>query len=137
MKEFEKKDENHKILVCKINQLYKEGMDQKALYDTVRGIWSVSKESVKDVDYVFGVYQSVIIAVYKPTKWFVYGDAKGTKDEIKREDINKKDSKNDNKLFFIDERCEEGDFNQKDANEQFYIGKYISNLKGQNPIKYL
>lgn len=73
--ELEEKDIRHKILVIKINKLYKRGMDEKVLYDAVRGVWRASKEKVKTVDYVFGVYNSLIVAVYKPSQWFVFKEA--------------------------------------------------------------
>lgn len=49
-----------------INQLYKQGMDEDTLYDAVRGVWKASYKKVQMVDYVFGVYNSLIVAVYKP-----------------------------------------------------------------------
>ena len=42
-------------MVVKINQLYQREMDEKILYNSVRGIWRASKERVKTVEYVFGV----------------------------------------------------------------------------------
>ena len=72
----EEKDIRHKILVIKINRLYQRGMDEKVLYDAVRGVWRVSKEKVRTVEYVFGVYNSLIVAVYKPSEWFVCKEAK-------------------------------------------------------------
>ena len=68
-------DIRHRILVIKINRLYHRNMDLDALYDSVRGVWRASKEKVKTIDYVFGVYNSLIVAVYKPTEWFVCKDA--------------------------------------------------------------
>ena len=40
-------DIRHRILVIKINRLYQRGMDSKALYDSVRGIWRASLEKVR------------------------------------------------------------------------------------------
>ena len=57
-------DIRHRILVIKINRLYHRNMDLDALYDSVRGVWRASKEKVKTIDYVFGVYNSLIVAVY-------------------------------------------------------------------------
>ena len=48
---------------------------KEALYDSVRGIWRASLERVKTVEYVFGVYNSLIVAVYKPTTWYVCKEA--------------------------------------------------------------
>ena len=100
----EEKDIRHKILVIKINRLYQKGMDEKVLYDAVRGVWRASKENVKTVEYVFGVYNSLIVAVYKPSEWFVCKEAK---DKLPRQDI-VLTPKTENRVFFVDERYEQG-----------------------------
>lgn len=131
----EEKDIRHKILVIKINRLYQRGMDEKVLYDAVCGVWRVSKEKVRTVEYVFGVYNSLIVAVYKPSEWFVCKEAK---DRLPRQDI-VLTPKTENRLFFVDERYEQGF--PLDENESFYIGKSIDGLQlnqsAQNPITYL
>ena len=131
----EEKDIRHKILVIKINRLYQRGMDEKVLYDAVRGVWRASKEKVRTVEYVFGVYNSLIVAVYKPSEWFV---CKEEKDRLPRQDI-VLTPKTENRVFFVDERYEQGFL--LDENESFYIGKSIARLKlnqsAQNPITYL
>lgn len=133
--ELEEKDIKHRILVIKINRLYQRGMDDKVLYDTVRGIWRVSKERVRTVEYVFGVYNSLIVVVYKPSKWFMCKEAK---DRLPRQDI-VLTPKTENRLFFVDKRYERG--LPLDENEEFYLGKSIAGLKmnqsAQNPITYL
>ena len=133
--ELEEKDIKHRILVIKINRLYHIDMDEKLLYDVVRGVWRVSKEKVKTMEYVFGVYNSLIVAVYKPSEWFVCKEAK---DILPRQDI-VLTPKTENRLFFVDERYEHGF--PLDENEEFYIGKSIARLKlnqsAQNPITYL
>ena len=127
-------DIKHKILVIKINRLYQRNMDSDALYDSVRGVWRASKEKVRSIDYVFGVYNSLIVAVYKPTEWFVCKDAK---DRLPRQDI-VLTPKTENRVFFVDESYEQG--LPMDENAQFYYGKSIADLKlnqsAQNPITY-
>ena len=93
----EEKDIRHKILVIKINRLYQRGMDEKVLSDAVCGVWRVSKEKVRTVEYVFGVYNSLIVAVYKPSEWFVCKEAK---DRLPRQDI-VLTPKSENRLFFL------------------------------------
>lgn len=133
--ELEKKDIKHRILVIKINRLYQRKMGEDVLYDAVRGVWRVSKEKVKTVEYVFGVYNSLIVAVYKPSKWFVCKDAK---DRLPRQDV-VLTPKTEKRLFFVDDRYEQG--LTLDENEAFYLGKSIAGLKlnqsAQNPITYL
>lgn len=129
----EEKDIKHSILIIKINRFYNPKMNDKEIYDTVRGLWRVSKDRVKKIDYVFGVYNSLIVGVYKPTKWFV---AKDAQDRLPREeDLDAVG----NRLFFIDESFENGI--EPDDNQKFYLWKSINNLKKnqktQNPISYL
>ena len=61
--ELKEEDIKHKILVIKINKLYRKNMSSNELYDCVRGIWRASMSNVKTVDYVIGVYNSLIVAV--------------------------------------------------------------------------
>lgn len=131
--EFEENDIGHKILVNKINKLYQRGMDEKVLYDAVRGVWRLSKKRVKKVEYVFGVYNSLIVAVYKPSEWFVCKDAE---DRLPRQVV--LTPENEDKLFFVDESFEQG--LSPDENEKRYLGKSIARLKNQsaqNPSTYL
>ena len=133
--ELEEKDIKHRILVIKINKLYQRGMDDKVLYDAVRGVWRVSKEKVRTVEYVFGVYNCLIVAAYKPSEWLACKEAK---DRLPRHDI-VLTPKTENRLFFVDERYEQG--LPFDEYETFYIGKSIAGFKlnqsAQNPITYL
>lgn len=133
--ELQETDIKHKILVIKINKLYQRGMDADTLYDAVRGVWRASINRVEQVDYVFGVYNSLIVAVYKPTKWYVCKEAK---DRLPRQDI-VLTSKTENRLFFVDDGYENGQ--PLDDAAQFYLYKSIASLKlnqsAQNPITYL
>lgn len=131
----EEKDIRHKILVIKVSKFYKKGMDEKTLYETVRGVWRVSKKKVKEVEYVFGVYNSLIVAVYKLSAWFVCKEAK---DRLPKQN-NVLTPKTENRLFFVDERYEQG--LPPDENQSFYMYKSIAGFKlnklAQNPITYL
>ena len=64
-------DIQHSIMVIKINKRYRRDMSATELYDVVRGIWRASLNSIKrrKVEYVFGVYNQLIVAVYKPDEW--------------------------------------------------------------------
>ena len=77
-------DIKHRILIIKVNRLYQRNMDRNALYDSVRGVWRASMKRVQTVNYVFGVYNSLIVAVYKPTEWFI---CKNAKDRLPRQDV--------------------------------------------------
>lgn len=133
--ELGEKDIHHRILVIKINKLYRRNMSADELYDSVRGVWRASLDNVKKVDYVFGVYNSIIVAVYKPSEWFICKDAK---EKLPRQDI-ELSPRTENRVFFVDEDYESG--RPYDENEAFYYGKSIAGLKvnqsAQNPITYL
>lgn len=127
-------DIKHKVMIIKINKLYRRNMDKKTLYNSIRGVWRASINRVQTVEYVFGVYNSLIVAVYKPTHWYVCKDAK---DKLPRQDI-KLTPQIENRVFFVDENFEKEKV--MDEAQQFYLHKSIANLKlnqsAQNPITY-
>ena len=92
-------------------------------------------QKVKTVDYVFGVYNSLIVVVFKPTHWYVCKDAK---DKLPKHSIILTE-KTENRIFFIDEGYERDE--PMDIAQRFYYGKCITSLKvnknAQNPITYL
>lgn len=133
--ELRPEDIRHRIMVIKINRLYRRGIDKRVLYDAVRGVWRVSKERAKNIEYVFGVFNSLIVAVYRPSVWYVCKEAG---DKLPRQDV-ELTPQTGNRLFFVDEGFENG--LPHDDNERFYYGKSIAQLKvnrsAQNPITYL
>ncbi len=126
----------HSILVIKINKLYRRGMSEAELYDTVRGCWAASIKSIeaRKVKYVFGVYNGLIIAVYKPDEWHYCYEMIDVpqKDLLKPEDY----EKIKNRIYFT---CK--DYSVLDEEGRFYLNKSLANLKvnqtAQNPITYL
>lgn len=132
----EVEDIKHSILVIKINKLYRRGMTEKELYDTVRGFWVASLKSIKErkVEYVFGVYNSLIVGVYKPDVWHYCYEMI---DIPQRNSLTPADYERlKNRIYFI---CD--DYRKLDECGRFYLHKSISNLKinqsSQNPISYL
>lgn len=133
--ELQESDIRHKIMIIKINKLYQKGMEENVLYDSVRGIWRASIDRAKNVEYVFGVYNSLIVAVYKPTSWYVCKDAL---DKLPKH-IARLTAITENRIFFVDEGFEAHTI--LDEPERFYLYKSIAGLKvnqsAQNPITYL
>lgn len=126
-------DIKHKIMFIKINKLYERGMDSRDLYDAVRGVWRAAIDKAKKVEYVFGVYNLQIVAVYKPSRWYVCKDAAN---RLPRKDL-ELSSEIENRIFFEDDDYKN---DRADANVEFYCGKSISNLMNktaQNPITYI
>ena len=132
----EAQDIKHSILVIKINKLYRKNMSQAELYDSVRGFWNASLKSIKarKVEYVFGVYNGLIVAVYKPDEWHYAYEMIDIpqKSIMKPEDYERLKKR----VYFI---CK--DYHVLDEDGRFYLNKSIVNLKvnqsAQNPITYL
>lgn len=132
----EKEDIKHSILVIKINKLYRRGMSEEELYDAVRGFWAASLKSIeaRKVKYVFGVYNGLIVGVYKPDVWH-YGYE--MIDIPQRGILTPEDYERiKNRVYFV---C--NDYQNLDDEGQFYLHKSIIKLKvnqsAQNPITYL
>ena len=132
----EKEDIKHSILVIKINKLYRRGMSEEELYDAVRGFWAASLKSIeaRKVKYVFGVYNGLIVGVYKPDVWH-YGYE--MIDIPQRGILTPEDYERiKNRVYFV---C--NDYRNIDDEGQFYLHKSIVKLKvnqsAQNPITYL
>ena len=126
----------HNILVIKINKLYRPNMSNYEIYDAVRGMWRVSLNSIKskDIRYVFAVYNSLIVGVYKPDEWhYVYENI-----DLPQRDKMDNDTfeRLKNRVYFICER-----YNELDDEGCFYLHKSIAELKvnqsAQNPVSYL
>ncbi len=132
----EVEDIKHSILVIKINKLYRRGMSQAELYDSVRGYWAVSLKSIRErkVEYVFGVYNGFIVAVYKPDEWhYIHEKIDAPQSDLLKEEDYKRLK---NRVYFT---CK--DYSVLDEDGCFYLNKSIVNLKvnqsAQNPITYL
>lgn len=129
-------DIKHGILVIKINKLYRRDMSDDELYDAVRGYWKASLNSIKTrkIEYVFGVYNGLIVAVYKPDEWhYIHEKINAPQREILADEDYERLKK---RIYFV---CE--DYKKLDEDGQFYLHKSIVDLKAnqsaQNPITYL
>ncbi len=129
--ELKPEDIKHSILVIKINKMYRRDMNEEELYNAVRGFWNCSLNSIKSrkVEYVFGVYNGLIVAVYKPDEWHYTREMI----DIPQKDILTSDDleKLKNRVYFI---C--NNYKEKNETEKFYLYKSINN-SSQNPITYL
>lgn len=131
-----KEDIKHSILVIKINKLYRRGMTDADLYDSVRGYWNASLKSINDkkVEYVFGVYNGLIVAVYRPDEWhYAYEMIDAPQRDILTPEGFERLK---NRVYFV---CK--DYKKLDQDGKFYLNKSIIDLKAnqsaQNPITYL
>ena len=127
-------DIKHKLLVIKVNKLYNRHMSATETYDIVRGIWNASIIRASQADYVLGVYNSLIIACYKPNRWYKVSEC--TVDKLPKHTQDSDLSNMQNRIFF---ECD--NFETLDENQLFYLNKSIENMKhiqkSQNPISYI
>ena len=127
-------DIRHNILVIKINRLYRRDMTPKEIYDATRGNWVASLNRAKKMDYIFAVYNQLIVGVYKPDEWHLVKELIGVPRPEEFE--NGMDEKVAKRIYFISHR-----FDLLDENQKFYLHKSIARLKvsptAQNPITYL
>lgn len=127
-------DVRHKILVIKVNKLYERDMSTKEVYEIVRGVWRANISKAKQVEYVLGVYNNLIVACYKPDRWYSVSDVdiKELPNHVKIDDL-----KNIQKRILFE--CD--DISALDENQLFYLNKSIEQLgyiqKSQNPIIYI
>ena len=128
-------DIKHNILVIKINRLFHWNMTPKELYDATRGNWIVSiSRARREIDYVFAVYNQLIVAVYKPDEWHYVREMIDA--PRPHEFKNGLDENIARRAYFISKNYE-----TLDDNQQFYLHKSIAELtvnqSAQNPITYL
>ena len=129
-------DIKHNILVIKINKLYRRGMSDCEIYDSVRGMWNASIKSIeqREVKYVFAVYNGLIVGVYKPDEWhYVYEQIDLPQHDLMDDETFERLK---NRIYFI---CR--DYKNLDDDGKAYLHKSIAGLKvnqsAQNPITYL
>lgn len=60
------------VLLIRINQLYRPGMDSESLYEATRGVWTcgIRREKAR---YAFAVYHGVVREAYEIEKWHKAG----------------------------------------------------------------
>lgn len=133
-KEIDENDIKHHLLVIKVNRLYRRNMTAGQIYEAVRGCWigryPYKMDRLKKVQYVLGVYNDLIIGVYRPSKWaYVEDDPTGVPERDKGNIVLNK------RVYFRDFAFE----NDEDLDEvqKFYLHKSVAQIKkvdrSQNP----
>lgn len=127
-------DIKHKVVFIKIAKSYRRDMSAEELYDVIRGVWNNKIENARFAEYILGVHNSLIVAVYKPTKWYRCKDAL----EKLPKHIEVLSNEIEERIFFVDEDFESG--KPYDENQAFYYGKsvfeYKKVQKSTNPFVY-
>lgn len=127
----EEADITEPVILIRINQLYRYGMDAASLYDATRGIWVIGPRR-EYAEYAFSVFKGIVMEVYKIKHPWHQAGKQETFYET-RPDCNE--------LFEIDPpRWEfEGEVAEKEIRDKYLkksVKRYLSN-GSQNPIKYV
>jgi hypothetical protein len=62
-----------RLILIRINKLYRYGMSDSDLYDATRSAWRVDADRCKRAEYALAVFQGVVREVYAITGWFPAG----------------------------------------------------------------
>lgn len=112
-----KTEVKEKALFIRINKAYRDGMSKEELFKVTSFSWRLALEKARQVDYVFSIYQGIIVEIYKPIEWY----------EVKDIDTDP------NRIAFHGEAAEE-------TIRDRYIGKSVKHYFKQgesNPCKYI
>jgi len=117
------------ILLIRINQLFRHGMDPEELYEATRGVWKIGARR-NSIRYVLALYQGVVKEVYavegwRPANWRVY--------RFRAEELKAREKQDADRWQF------EGSV-AKEPIRSRYLGKDVSKYLvkgGMNPIQYV
>lgn len=112
------------VLLIRVNQNYRYGMNEIQLYDFTRGVWKVGERRNK-AQYAFCVFAGIVREVYKIDRWLPAGSTASTRPP---EEINRP-----GRWEFVGQVAE-------DAIRQKYLLKSVDAyfVRGsQNPITYV
>lgn len=126
-------DEAHiteRVILIRINQLYRSGMDTDSLYDATRGVWVIGprREFAK---YAFSVFKGIVKEVYEIKKWYPAG-IQATFYKT-RPDCNEFWT-SDPQRWEFEGKIAESDIREKYLNKS--VKRYLT-ANSQNPIKYV
>lgn len=100
------------------------------LYETTRGIWVINPEKVKQIEYVFAVFASMILEVYSVAGWYpAYSTFYGT-----RPDLGPDAEKDLTGRFEFVGKLAPDEIRKK---YRLYSISDISDHGAQNPIRYI
>jgi uncharacterized protein len=115
----------HKVVLIRINKLFRPNMNAEELYEATRGVWKLDTYRAEKADYAMAIYKGIIREVYKAKEWHkAKKNGYTTRTDLKFRDIS-------DRKEFEGEPAEEGI-------REYYIGKFVKFEKGnQNPINYV
>lgn len=125
--ELPREEIKHNVILIRINNLYRNDMTPLELYEATRGYWRINPEQASKADYVFSVYDGMVVEVYQPMQWFHGLSTFSTRQELVSEERCKPRYEFVGKIADADIR-------------DLYVGKSVAGLFSngeQNPIKYI
>ena len=120
-------DIKHNVILIRINNLYRNDMTPLELYEATRGYWKVNPKHAEKADYVFSVYDGMVMEVYQPIQWFHGLSTFSTRQELVSEERCK------SRYEFVGRIADAGI-------RDLYVGKSVAGIFAcgeQNPIKYI
>lgn len=66
---------DEKVILIRINQLFKENMSDLEIYEATRGVWRIGDRR-KKAEYAFSVFEGYIKEVFQIKRWLVAGTLK-------------------------------------------------------------
>jgi hypothetical protein len=119
------------VILIRINQLYRYGMDADSLYDATRGVWVIGPRR-ECAEYAFSVFKGIVMEVYKiKHPWHLAG-TKATFYKT-RPDCNEDWTSEPERWEF------EGEVAESEIREKYLkksVKRYLT-ANSQNPIKYV
>ena len=124
-------DITERVILIRINQLYRSGMDADSLYDATRGVWVIGPRR-ELAEYAFAVYKGIVKEVYKiDHPWYPAGT--GATIYKTRPDCNGLWESHPQRWEFKGERAESS---IRDKYIDKSVKRYLT-ANSQNPIKYV
>lgn len=121
-------EREHSVMLIRINELYRNDMTPLELYEATRGYWVVNPNQASKVEYVFSVYDGMIIEVYQPMQWFPKLSTYTT-----RQVTISNNEKSKPRYEFVGKIADT-------EIRALYVGKSVADIftaGAQNPIKYI
>jgi uncharacterized protein len=118
----------HPIVLIRVNQRYKDYLNEQQLYEATRGIWKVNLKRAKNAKYAFSVYKGDVKEIYEIEYWQpAQRDGYPTREDVKvradvpfrKEFVGKVAPEDIRKLY-----------RYKSVSDRFELGN-------QNPINYV
>ena len=120
-------DISEPVVLIRINELYRNGMSARELYEVTRGVWILGLDRARGAKYVFAIFEGIVKEVYEPEFW---QDAQVAGYETLK-DLTPEDGKG--RIEFVGKVAPEAIRSQ-------YIDKSVASsfaFGSQNPCKYI